>query len=70
MVEEKNFHDFKCVFSHNGKTRILIIDYYRRGKLFFRTCSQGAKAAFAKRFIKTFDEQIAETMYKDNMEIF
>ena len=70
MVEEKDFPEFKCVFSHNCKTRILIIDYYRKSKLFFRTCSKGVKSVFAKRFIKTFDEQLAKSLFKDNMELF
>jgi len=65
----KEYSSFKCVFSHNAKRKVLAIEYFKKGKLYYRACVSNIKNPFAKEFINMYDEKIAKEVYYYNIEI-
>jgi hypothetical protein len=69
MTNTKEYGNFHCVFSHNAKSKILAIDYFKKGRLCYRACVQNIKKPFAKKFINMYDEKMAKEVYNYNIEI-
>lgn len=69
MTNTKEYGSFLCVFSHNAKSKILAIEYFNKGKMFYRACVQNVKKPFAKKFISLYDEKMAKEVYQSNIEI-
>jgi len=65
----KEYSSFKCVFSHNAKRKVLAIEYFKKGKLYYRACVSNIKKPFAKEFLNIYDEKIAKEVYYYNIEI-
>lgn len=68
VTETKEFNGFNCVLSHDCKTKMLFIEYYKKGRLYFRSCMRNFKKPLVKRFIKDFDEGVARELINLNME--
>ena len=69
MTNTKEYGSFHCVFSHNAKSKILAIEYFKKGRLCYRACVQNIKKPFAKKFINMYDEKMAKEVYHYNIEI-
>lgn len=69
MTNIKEYSTFNCVFSHNAKSKILAIEYFKQGRLYYRACVMNVKKTFAKKFISLYDEKMAKEVYNSNIEI-
>lgn len=69
MINERIYDKFKCTFEYKSKAKVLVIQYFKKEKLCFRSCVMNATKTFSNQFICQFDEKMAKEVYYHNIEI-
>lgn len=69
MKKVKKYGNIKCILEYNFKAKLLILEYWKKGKIIYRTYMPEMTKSLSNRIILDFDKKMAFELYNLNAEI-